>query len=162
MYVRNLGNTPLSASAVLTAEALAPTDAYTASATYVEANLTFSIPMQASGYGVQQTCATPVGAKFWRLSTRTHRFAIQSSILDAASPLVVSNDWQHPAIATYGPPTFYSFSPSGMTYRCIYNNPTGAPMHAGDSEDSNESCIGVGYFFPAPRPSLCIDNLGPQ
>jgi len=162
MYVRNAGNAPLSASAVLTADALAPADAYTKSATYVEANLTFSIPMQASGYGVQQTCATPAGAKFWWLSTRTHQFAMQSSILDTAAPLVVSNDWQHPAIATYGPPAFYSFSPSGMTYQCIYNNPIGAPIHAGESEDSNESCIGVGYFFPAVRPSLCIDNLGPQ
>jgi hypothetical protein len=161
MYVRNAGNTPLNAAVVLTADALAPSDVYTKTASYLEANLALSIPPQSSGWVAQQTCATPAGVKFWWLSTRTHRFATQASILDAASPLVVSTDWEHPAIANFDPPAFFSFSPSGMTYQCVYDNPTGAPLQAGESETSSESCIGIGYFVPASRPSLCIGDLGP-
>jgi hypothetical protein len=161
MYVLNNGANPLTASALLMADALAPADNYTKSATYLAANLTFSIPTPASGFPVQQTCMAPPGAKFWWFSTRTHHFAVESRIQDASSPLVVSTDWEHPATATFGPPAFYSFSASGMTYRCSYDNPTGAPIHSGESETSNEACIGVGYFFPAARPSLCINDLGP-
>jgi hypothetical protein len=161
MYVRNSGSTPLTASAVLTADALAPADTYTKSATYLAANLTFSIPAPAAGFPAQQTCAVPAAAKFWWFSTRTHHFATESRIEDAGSPLVVSTDWQHPASMTFDPPAFHSFPASGMTYRCTYDNPTGAPIHAGEDEESNEACIGVGYFFPAARPSLCINDLGP-
>jgi len=161
MYVRNPGVTALTASAMLTADALAPADPYTKSATYLAANLTFSIPTPAAGFPAQQTCALPAGAKFWWLSTRTHHFATESAILDTGSPLVVSTDWQHPSVMAFDAPAFYSFSASGMTYRCTYDNPTGAPVHAGEDEESNEACIGVGYFFPAARPSLCINNLGP-
>ena len=161
MYVRNNGSTALTTSAVLTADALAPAVTYTKSATYLAANLTLSIPSPTGGFPAQQTCATPTGAKFWWLSTRTHHFATESRIEDATSPLVVSTNWQHPAIATFNPPAFYAFSGSGMTYRCTYDNVTGAPVHAGEDEESQEACIGVGYFFPAARPMLCINNLGP-
>lgn len=161
MYVRNEGSLPVNASALLTADALAPSVVYTKSATYLAANLTLSIPTPAAGFPAQQTCAVPVGAKFWWLSTRTHHFASESRIEDADSPLVVSTDWEHPAVMTFGTGAFYSFSGTGMTYRCTYDNPSGAPVHAGEDEESNEACIGIGYFFPADRPSLCINNLGP-
>jgi hypothetical protein len=161
MYVRNDGSAAVTTSAVLTADALAPADAYTKSATYLAANLTLSIPSPTGGFPVQQTCAAPAGAKFWWLSTRTHHFASESRIEDAGSPLVVSTDWEHPASVTFNPPASYAFSASGMTYRCTYDNVSGAPVHGGEDEETQEACIGVGYFFPAARPMLCINDLGP-
>jgi hypothetical protein len=54
-----------------------------------------------------------------------------------------------------------AFSSSGLTYDCVYDNPGNAIVVSGDSESTNESCIGIGYFFPATGPKLCVNNLGP-
>jgi hypothetical protein len=161
MYILNVTDQPVTTSALLQADALAPGDAYTKTATYLTYNANISIAPNAVGATAQQTCATPVGAKFWWLSTRTHLHASSSQISDATSPLVVSSDWEHPAAATFGPPAFYAFSPAGLTYRCVYDNPGNMAIHDGESEATDEACIGIGYFFPATRPSLCFNNVGP-
>ncbi len=113
------------------------------------------------GRAIEQTCQVPTASKFWWLSTRTHKFAAFSKIRDAGSDVVVSNDWAHPAVLLSSAPTFVQFSPAGMTYQCAYNNPGGSPIQSGESESSDEACIGVGYFFPATRPATCINNVGP-
>lgn len=156
MYVINQ-TAPITTSASLHAEALA--GAYTKTATYQTINDSLEIPPGTSSH--TQTCAVPPDVKFWRLSTRTHQYAIESRIEDAGSPLVVATDWQHPAAATFAAPDFHAFSPDGLTYSCTYANPTGSPIQYGGSEESEEVCIGIGHFFPATRPALCVNSLGP-
>lgn len=160
MHVVNTTMQQLTTSALLKSQALATGVAYTKTAAYLTINSNIAIPPSASGYQVSNTCATPVGAKFWWLSTRTHKFATQAKIINSGGDVVVSTDWEHPSIATFMAPGFLTF-PTGLTYECTYNNPNGFTIHSGDSEDSDEACIGVGYFFPATRPMLCINNIGP-
>jgi hypothetical protein len=159
MYVVNAGVAPITASAMLQAEGLDPAVIYTKTATYLTYADLF-IPT-GSSISTQYTCATPAGAKFWWLSTRTHQFATQSKIINSGSDVVVSTDWQHPAAATFTAPGFFQFSPGGLTYQCTYNNFSGGPITDGDDEATRENCIGIGYFFPAIHPASCLNNVGP-
>jgi hypothetical protein len=161
MYIINTTDTSLSTSALIEGEALGDAVAYTKSATYLTTNVSFSIPAGATNNAVEQTCAVPAGASFWWLSTRTHVYAASSKIRDAGSDVLVTTDWEHPAAYLPTPPNYFQFSASGMTYQCTYNNPNPAPIASGESEFSNEACIGIGYFFPASRPAQCINNIGP-
>lgn len=161
MYLINPGDSSLSTSVLLKGEALAPATAYTKSATYLLTNFNFAIPPGASGYTVEQTCQVPSASKFWWLSTRTHHFAVLSKIRNAGADVVVSTDWEHPTVLLPPPPAFFQFSPSGMTYQCVYDNPGSSTIQSGESESSNEACIGIGYFFPATRPAVCFNNVGP-
>lgn len=74
----------------------------------------------------------------------------------------MTTDWQNPAIAQFGPPTFYQFGAAErLTYECTYNNTLGQTIRTGDSWATDENCVGLAYFFPATTPLLCIDNFGP-
>ncbi|MEO7757997.1 MAG: hypothetical protein ABIS07_15585 [Dokdonella sp.] len=159
MYVLNTTGFPVTTSALLKAEALAPQTPFTNTATYLTRKTNMSLGMGV--VSVQDTCATPAGAKFWWLSTRTHHFAQMSKITNALADVVVSADWEHPAAATFAAPNFLQFGPGGLTYECTYDNNSGHPLHDGDNESSDENCIGIGYFFPAAHPALCVNNLGP-
>lgn len=160
MRVSNPGVAPLTTSALLEAESLGSDTAYTKSASYLTVNTNIHVPPLTNAT-VTATCAVPSNVRFWWLSTRTHRFATLAEIADAASGLVVSHDWAHPAIAQFAAPGFYSFSPSGMTYRCTYGNPTPSPISFGESETSDETCMGIGYFFPAVHSATCVNSTGP-
>lgn len=160
MFVSNAGDTPLTTSALLEAETLGSDTEYTRTASYLTLNTNINIPPLGNAV-VTATCAAPPSASFWWLSTRTHRFATQSKIADGATTLVVSSDWEHPAAAQFSAPDFHSFSLSGMTYECAYANPTGSAIHFGDSETSDEACMGIGMFFPATHPAMCVNGTGP-
>jgi hypothetical protein len=160
IHVANPTAGPLTTSALLTAQGLSADVDYTRTATYTTSDGTISIPANASGVSVQHTCTVPASARFWWLSTRTHHFAMSSKIVDGPTTLVVSTDWAHPQAATFGPPAFHAFT-DGFTTECVYDNDTGNPVFAGESEDDREVCMGIGYFFPAPHPAVCLDGVGP-
>ncbi len=145
----------------LDAEALAIGTAYAETASYFTYNTSLSIPAGSGGHTETRTCAAPAGVEFWFLTTRTHLRATLATVKDGPGPLVQSSDWEHPAIQLFPPPAAYTFSASGMTYECVYDNPTGSTIHAGNSPQTDENCVGIGYFFPATRPMLCINNVGP-
>ena len=161
IYVINTTTNPLSTSAIIDGEALGAAVAYTKSATYLTTNVSFSIPAGATSFPVEQTCTVPAGAKFWWLSTRTHRHAVSSKIRNSGSDVLLSSDWGHPTEYLPMPPNYFQFSAGGMTYQCVYDNPGVAPISSGESEANEEACVGIGYFFPATRPALCINNIGP-
>lgn len=161
MYLRNDTAQALSPAIAITAEAIDPTQPYTTTAAYMTFNTNISIPAGGQSYQVQNTCPVPGGEKFWWLSTRTHRFATQAQISDGGADLVVSNNWEDPSIARWGAPAFYQFG-SGLTATCTYDNLSGQTVVFGDSETTNEVCMGIGYFFPAPtRGEYCVNNMGP-
>jgi hypothetical protein len=162
MQVVNEGALPITTSAVLTAEFLASGVAFTRTATYLTVNTNLLIPPNAVGYTVQGTCATPDGARFWWLSTRTHRYATWSAIRDGGSPIVETTDWEDPSIATFSAPDFFTFGSAALTYECTYDNPTSFAISFGESELTDETCIGIGFFFPADSGArFCVNDTGP-
>jgi len=156
MHVLNVTDSPMTTSAVIKAQALVPGTAYTKTSSYLADNISFAIPPMSIS-SVSKICPTPAGSKFWQLSTRTYHLATEAKISDGASDLVITTDWEHPASITYAAP-FHTFAPAGMTYACTYNNPNPFTITAGESEQTDEACMGIGYFFPAAHPAICINN----
>lgn len=159
MYVLNATDGPLATSAVVQADTLADGAPFTKTASYQTVNVSISIPPHSSAT-VTKTCAVPPSVKFWWLSTRTHHFATLSTISDGATLLVSNVDWEHPEATVPAPPG-YTFSASGLTYSCSYTNATSSTVNFGGSETSDELCVGIGFFFPAAHPAICVNDTGP-
>lgn len=159
MYVINPTGDPLTTSAVLRADLLPDGAPFTPTASYSTFNMDIEI-MPMSTQTFTYTCQAPADVRFWWLSTRTHHYANSASISDATVQLVQSTNWEHPQVLEPAMPG-YQFSGSGLTYSCTYTNNTNMTISAGQSESDNEVCIAVGFFYPASRPSICLNNVGP-
>ena len=72
-----------------------------------------------------------------------------------------SSDWEHPGAKTWMSTPFYSFASGKLTYECTYNNTTNRTILTGDSAQTDEMCMAVGYFFPADNAKWCFDGQGP-
>jgi len=150
---------PVVTSALLEAELLPESASFTRTASFVSLNTAIFIPGNTTAT-VSSTCLAPAASRFWWLSTRTHRHAEMAEIRDGGTTLLQSIDWANQSQAQFGPPGFLEFSPS-MTTRCTYFNLTGQPLVFGESEESDETCMGIGYFFPATRPRWCVNGSVP-
>ncbi|HET7843919.1 MAG TPA: hypothetical protein VFL14_07200 [Xanthomonadales bacterium] len=161
VHFLNASDSPVSGSAQLAVFALPTATPYTRTAAYMTYNGDINIPAMSTGTA-SANCAVPASTKFWWFSTQTHRFATSATLRNGAQTLVVSTDWQNPAIAQFGPPSFYQFAAAErLTYECTYNNNLSQTIRTGDSWATDENCIGLAYFFPATTPLLCFNNFGP-
>ena len=168
MHYLNATDAPIQAHVTLNAEAYDAGVPYTKTAPYVTYNAKISIPPHAVGVVESMTCSVPANLKFWLLSTHAHQQAVQTTIKDGPSTSTTipftSTDWQHPGTAMWMTSPFYTFSTNQLTYECTYNN-TGPNADTtvvdGPSAVTNEMCMATGYFFPATKPLLCINNIGP-
>jgi hypothetical protein len=70
--------------------------------------------------------------------------------------LVDTDDWEHPEVALWDPS--YEFS-GNLDYRCEYFNTLNQPLTTGDSAETDEMCMAVGYFYPGDRPVLCVNSF---
>jgi Copper type II ascorbate-dependent monooxygenase, C-terminal domain len=97
----------------------------------------------------------------WLMSTHTHKLAIGARVLNgtAASTDVVfeTDDWEHPGAKRMDSP-FYSFSTGTLTSECTWMNGTGADVQEGQSAKTEEMCMASGYYFPATKPTFCVDG----
>lgn len=161
MRIVNPTDGSITASAALQAEGLPTGTAYTKTASYLTLNISISIPPNSVGFTVAQACPTPVGSKFWAFSTRTHRLGVFARVRRSGQELVNSDDWEQPRTTLLAAPNFVEFPPFNMGYECTYVNPTGVIVSFGEDELTDEQCIGIGLFFPATRPAICINSSGP-
>jgi len=160
IYALNTSEDPIATGVQLTANGRANAQAYTKTGTYVTYNASFSIPPSGSTTATL-ACDVPAATKFWWLSTHTHRRAMSATLRNGASTLLITSDWEAPTIATYAAPSFYQFGAGEkLTYECAFTNDQNFTVHSGDSYESDENCIGVGYYFPGDG-ALCYNNVGP-
>jgi len=148
-----------SGQVLLDAETLG-SEAFTPVAPFVAFKVLFKLPPAAVST-VSTTCQVPSPARFSHLTTQTRRYATLAEIRNGVEPLVTTTDWEHPAVAAFGPPAFLQFPPAGMTLSCTYDNTTNGSIGFGESEVNDELCVGVGYYFPAERSKFCIEGTGP-
>jgi hypothetical protein len=160
IYALNTSEDPIATGVQLTANGRANAQAYTKTGTYVTYNASFSIPPSGSTTATL-ACDVPAATKFWWLSTHTHRRAMSATLRNGASTLLITSNWEAPTIATYAAPSFYQFGAGEkLTYECAFTNDQNFTVHSGDSYESDENCIGVGYYFPGDG-ALCYNNVGP-
>lgn len=161
MHYLNATDADLVVHVSVSAYALDPGAAYTETAAYVSYNGAITIAPHAVGTVASQTCQQPTGLKFWTLSSHSHKQSVHTDIKDgtAATGAVVfqSDDWEHPGSMSWMTSPFYTFA-STLTFECTYNN-TGDNANNmivdGQSAQTNEMCMAVGYYFPATATKIC-------
>jgi len=160
MYLLNASEQSVMTYVELTANGRAEAQPYTKTATYLAYNTQISIPPLGSATATQ-SCGVPDPAKFWWFSTETHRRAATATLRNGAATILVTSNWEAPAIATFAGPSFYSFaSGEKLTYECSYNNDRPFTTTTGNNYETDEVCIGVGYYFPAGK-AYCFNSVGP-
>ncbi|HET7506171.1 MAG TPA: hypothetical protein VFK02_34365 [Kofleriaceae bacterium] len=168
MHYLNATDAPIRAHVTLNAEAYEAGASYTRTAAYVTYNGDISIPPGATDHLETMTCNVPAGAKFWVLSTHAHKQAVKTEIKDGmpASTAIpfTSTDWEHPGATMWSSAPFYTFATGKLTYECTYDNVgdnAKSTIVDGPSAAINEMCMATGYYFPATKPLICFNNLGP-
>jgi hypothetical protein len=157
MHYLNSGDAPIVARVTLNGHTYEDGAAYVKAAAYVTFNTQINVAPGQSG-SVTGTCAVPAGAKFFTMSTHSHRFATLATISDGDAMLVETEDWEHPVIADWTDDPHFQFG-AQLTYHCEYYNFSDAPVRTGNSAQSDEMCMAVGYFFPAQGPVFCLDSM---
>ena len=158
MHYLNATEAPIMASVTIDAEAYAAAETYTPAAAYVTYNTNIMVPAHSTG-AAGGDCQVPAGAKFFAMSTHSHRFSTKTSVKDGGAMVFESNNWDHPGAKTWSADPFYSFASGKISYRCEYNNDTANAIRTGDSAQTDEMCLAVGYFFPATAAKFCINSF---
>lgn len=160
LHTVNTTNDVIKTKATLNFEAL-DAAVYTKTDTYTTFSSNFVLPPYSTGVVETQSCTVPPDAQFWSLTTLTHSRAVNARILDGTSVLVDSPDWSRPVIETVEKPPFVTFASKKLTYACRFDNPTNRTIWRGESYQTDEECLAVGYYFPATRPFGCSNGFGP-
>jgi hypothetical protein len=94
-------------------------------------------------------CSVPVNARFFVVTTQTHKQAVRAVIKDGATTVFTAATWEHPGEQRWPTAPFYTFASGKLTYQCDFSNPNGYPITAGDNMATQEACIAIGYYVPA-------------
>ncbi len=109
-------------------------------------------------------CNVPEDTQFWMMATHARKQAAKTEVRDGATITFSSDDWEHPGATMWMDAPFYKFSSGKLTYECTYNNVTDnkdITVESGPSADTDEMCMATGYYFPATKPLICLNSLGP-
>lgn len=104
---------------------------------------------------VSGNCPMPLDAKgeplkFFAVTTNTHKQGISTAVLDGAKTVFQSSNWQDPGSASWPTTPFYTFASGTLSYQCNYSNSNDYTIMTGDNAATDEMCMAMGYFFPAP------------
>jgi hypothetical protein len=78
---------------------------------------------------------------------------------DGAATIFESTDFEHPGVVRFDTPPFFQFASGKLTYRCDYANSGVNTIQTGDNFDTDEQCVGIGFFFPSTRSRLCVNDF---
>jgi len=117
-------------------------------------------PAQPTTGAVTGNCRVAPEAKFFAISTHTHKQSTHTFIRDGGTTVFDSRDWNHPGEMTWSTPPFFSFASGTLSYQCEYQNPNNFRIVSGDNVVTSEMCVTVGYYFPAPDPTghFCLNS----
>jgi hypothetical protein len=138
--------------------------AITPAAPFVTFNTSIDLPAAPSPASptsdtVTGECSVPPDAKFYFVSTHTHRQGVRAFVKDGAAMVFDTTNWSEPGEVTWSVP-FFSFKTGNLSYQCDYNNPNGYRIKYGDSAATDEVCMAIGYYFPASDATghLCLNS----
>jgi hypothetical protein len=133
------------------------TDDYVRAAPFVTYDTSIRIEPHSTAT-VRGSCVAPQGGKFFLASTHSHKFTTRARMLDGNEIVVDTTDWDHPKVEKFVAP-YRSFQSGRVGYECQYKNDTDNVVLNGDSAQTDEMCMAVGYFFPATGMRFCIDGF---
>jgi len=111
---------------------------------------------------VNGNCTIPSGEplRFFGITTYTHKQGVHTSVKDGPTTVFDSSSWEHPGMTRWPVPPFYTFKGNTLTYQCEYLNGNSYTIYSGDSTTTEEMCMAIGFFFPAPDGAghYCVDS----
>jgi hypothetical protein len=142
------------------------TGQYQKAGAFVTFNTMISIPPGGT-QTVSGHCTVPQGVNFFLMSTHSHKRTITAEADhylngQVGAPLVVTQDWEHATISKWYNPFLVLAAGEEIYYRCNYQNDTNATITVGESAETNEMCMAVGYYFPATGNTFCLNSLSFQ
>ncbi|HLL24050.1 MAG TPA: hypothetical protein VK427_18085, partial [Kofleriaceae bacterium] len=99
MHFVNPTSAPIQAQVTINAEALAANVAFTPTAPYITYNAELMV-MPGVVDVETQSCDVPAGAKFWSVTTHSHKHAMKAEVLDGTSVIFSTTNWDHPGSQT--------------------------------------------------------------
>ncbi len=125
---------------------------------YITYNANIDVPPMSSATAID-TCATPEGARFFSISTYSHKHSVHTYIKDAAATVFESTNFSDPGSVKWTEAPFFTFASGSLTYQCDYVNATPQRIFSGDNTEVEEQCVAVTYFFPATAPVFCYNGF---
>jgi hypothetical protein len=115
-------------------------------------------PGMISGTCDFHTTAGPI--TFYAMTTHTHKQGVHAFVTDGPAMVVDNTSWDHPRTRIWTAAPFFAFSTSALSYQCDYLNPNNRTIGTGSNPTTDEVCMVVGYYFPAPGGAghLCWDD----
>jgi hypothetical protein len=109
---------------------------------------------------VRDSCNVSSDAKFFAMTTFTHKQGVHTFVQDGAMTLFDSVSWEHPGTQSWSMP-FFSFASGKLFNQCEYVNPNGYTIQYGDDTAKQEMCMAIGFFFPSPEGTghFCVDSF---
>lgn len=159
MHYVNASDVPITTHFEVSAYELPAGTPFTQTSAYLTYNNSIAIPPGATNHVESATCDVPAGAKFWTMSTHSHKQTAYTEIKDGEARLFETSDWEHPGTSQWMRAPYYEFETSKMTWSCTYNNigdNAATTVVAGSSGRTNEMCMEYGFIFPADKPTICI------
>ena len=156
LHYLNTTDAPIEARATFAVDTLPPDARFEPANAFFTFNTQIDVPPGGTA-SVSGSCAVPAGAKFFLMSTHSHRFTTRVQVRDGGTMVLETTDWEHPALGAW-PAPYQTFASGKLDYRCDYLNMTDQRVTTGDSALTEEMCMAVGYFFPTERPVPCIDS----
>jgi hypothetical protein len=120
-------------------------------------NLAPAAPTPTMGM-VKNDCDVASDAKFFLMTTYTHKQGVHTFVKDGAT--VAFESWDHPGAQQWSTSPFFSFTSGVLSYQCEYVNPNTYQIGFGDSVTREEMCMAMGYYFPATGATgyMCLDG----
>lgn len=156
MHYLNTTMEDIEASVDVRAEIYEAGRSYTPAAAFITFNTQIDLPPHGTG-SAEGTCSVPSDVSFFTLSTHAHRRATRTWVRDGSETVFESEDWEHPGAVDWTAAPHYTFG-NDLSYHCEYQNDLDKPVKTGNSAETDEMCMAVGYFFPADKPVFCINS----
>jgi hypothetical protein len=154
LHYLNASTHPIDVRAAINLETVAKGAPYVRAASFTGSTTQIHVPARGS-VRVHGACSAPRGAKFFRMTTHSHRFTTRETVSDGDAVIVDTHDWEHAKVESFEKP-FFEFKSGKVSFDCEYTNTTDREVGFGASAQTDEMCVALGYFFPADSgPVLC-------
>ena len=172
MHYLNASDNVIHARVVLNAVAYPDRVQVTPAAPYVTFNRQINIgPVTPAGPTksmVSGTCPVPMESgkppRFYVMTTHTHKQGVHTFVKDGekadGTTIFDSTSWEHPGATAWDKMPFFQFTSGKLSYQCEYENPNNRTIKTGDSAETDEMCMAIGYYFPAPGSTghFCLNS----
>jgi hypothetical protein len=146
----NVTSTPITAHVEVTFHlAASGTVTQQAGVLFVVSDMNFSIPPGATQV-VTKNCPIPQDMNLIKAGSHMHKHGLDFLATAAGNELLHTTTWDDPAPTKFNPPrVLHKGDPLDFACKFFNNDPVNS-LTFGESASTNEMCIFVGSFYPAP------------